>query len=418
MSLLPPLGTIPHPAHLYRSFLQHLRLLPDPHVWSILQPRFRRLLETPGASPSFVQGAIELDSTAIAEEVDGDVPHAESSKAASIRKHRRLKAISEAQEHLNRLRAAVACHPHALTRLLEESYGQRGSVRWELIRAISLPYGSTTRTPLPPPLLPLRPPPPPPSEAQPRARKTLPDCRVRKIALRQTYKSWEDVKPPIVLPSSSASQLHLVNDMDGVVKGTGWERTGVIANLRHFAGLPPDSHSLPGLSDKTTPSSSSLPISSTAALPKHIRLIFPSKLNPTLREEPYPPPRPKATRANPRTWGVPRVLTNRLVRRTYRRLWDNLVWVRPVDVTGSPLGGLGEGEGEQKRVGEERWKRCTYDEMRAWERGESDRDGITPKSGKKGVKPRKERRSAAVPNNVEDHRWSEGTDDERRLLGL
>lgn len=36
------------------------------------------------------------------------------------------------------MRAAVACHPHALTRLIEESYGVRGRVKWDLIK-VTLP---------------------------------------------------------------------------------------------------------------------------------------------------------------------------------------------------------------------------------------------------------------------------------------
>jgi hypothetical protein len=34
------------PAEIYRSYLRHLRLIPDPHVWATLQPRFRSLLQT------------------------------------------------------------------------------------------------------------------------------------------------------------------------------------------------------------------------------------------------------------------------------------------------------------------------------------------------------------------------------------
>lgn len=37
-------------------------------------------------------------------------------------------------QELNKLRAAVACHPHALARLLEESYGQRGNLRWQRLQ--------------------------------------------------------------------------------------------------------------------------------------------------------------------------------------------------------------------------------------------------------------------------------------------
>ena len=37
-------------------------------------------------------------------------------------------------KELNHLRAAVACHPHALARLLEEAYAQRGPMRYQLIQ--------------------------------------------------------------------------------------------------------------------------------------------------------------------------------------------------------------------------------------------------------------------------------------------
>lgn len=37
-------------------------------------------------------------------------------------------------QELFQLRAAVACHPHALIRLLEEAYAQRGPLRYKLIQ--------------------------------------------------------------------------------------------------------------------------------------------------------------------------------------------------------------------------------------------------------------------------------------------
>ena len=35
---------------------------------------------------------------------------------------------------MNDVRAAVAVHPHALARLVEEAYGQRGPLRFKLMR--------------------------------------------------------------------------------------------------------------------------------------------------------------------------------------------------------------------------------------------------------------------------------------------
>lgn len=136
--LLPP--QLPPPslprAKLYRLFLQHLRFLPDPQVWTTSVPRFRKLLETPGPSPS---GSNPSDND-------------ESHKVVEIREWRREKALKKAHkvrwivlhlpgltpgyvlQELNKLRAAVACHPHALARLLEESYGQRGNLRWQRLQ--------------------------------------------------------------------------------------------------------------------------------------------------------------------------------------------------------------------------------------------------------------------------------------------
>ena len=37
------------------------------------------------------------------------------------------------RQEMDKLRAAVSGHPHALLRLLQEAYGQRGAVKWSLI---------------------------------------------------------------------------------------------------------------------------------------------------------------------------------------------------------------------------------------------------------------------------------------------
>lgn len=82
--LLPP--RLPPPslprAKVYRLFLQHLRFLPDPQVWITTVPKFRKLLETPGPSPS---GSNPADN-------DG------TRKVNEIRKWRREKAMKKAHK--------------------------------------------------------------------------------------------------------------------------------------------------------------------------------------------------------------------------------------------------------------------------------------------------------------------------------
>lgn len=98
------------PKQLYRSFFRCLRHLPDPHVWSILQPRFRTLLHR---------------STCITE------IHAESSAQGALR----AKIFREnVEDELRRLHMAVSYYPHALKRLLDLCYGRKGHIRWQLIR--------------------------------------------------------------------------------------------------------------------------------------------------------------------------------------------------------------------------------------------------------------------------------------------
>lgn len=77
----PPSPSLPR-AKLYRLFLQHLRFLPDPQVWITTVPRFRKLLETPGPSPS-----------------GSDPSHEdESRKLVEIREWRREKALKKAHK--------------------------------------------------------------------------------------------------------------------------------------------------------------------------------------------------------------------------------------------------------------------------------------------------------------------------------
>ena len=42
LSNAPPALPSQSRAQLYRSYLQHIRLLPDPHLWSVLIPQFRK----------------------------------------------------------------------------------------------------------------------------------------------------------------------------------------------------------------------------------------------------------------------------------------------------------------------------------------------------------------------------------------
>ena len=94
------------PKQLYRSFFRYIRHIPDPHVWSILQPRVRGLLEKSTRNDP------------------------ESSAQAQLRA---VRARRRAEDEARRLHMAVGCYPHALRRVLGDCYGQTGSVRWRLI---------------------------------------------------------------------------------------------------------------------------------------------------------------------------------------------------------------------------------------------------------------------------------------------
>ncbi|AFR97120.2 hypothetical protein C343_05255 [Cryptococcus neoformans C23] len=361
----PPSPSLPR-AKLYRLFLQHLRFLPDPQVWITTVPRFRKLLETPGPSPS-----------------GSDPSHEdESRKLVEIREWRREKALKKAHKELNKLRAAVACHPHALARLLEESYGQRGNLRWQRLQEISAPSGSIlSQTSLPPPLMPLKPSPLPPDDSQARARKRIPACRLRKQAQRLVRRDWKGVQPPLYLPSSSESKD---NDVDK--KG----RT-MVDNLRIFAGL----------SKEPTSPLTSITALDLSPLPSNLSRIFPTDPRKTrsLPLPPYPPPRPKHTRSNPHTWSLPRKLSGRLVRRIYKRLWDKLIWVRPV-------------KGDK-------WKKCGYGELQDWGQGLIEESLVeTDPGSNKGKKSKKDRAIERTPKNIDSSKWSCATPEDRQWLSF
>jgi hypothetical protein len=117
------------PRELYRSFYRHLRHLPDPHVWSILQPRFRHLLERSSRQRSVsLQREGDKDGHPFLVVASND--EAESSARGALRAARARKNV---EDELRKLQMAVSCYPHALRRLLAECYGRTGNVRWELI---------------------------------------------------------------------------------------------------------------------------------------------------------------------------------------------------------------------------------------------------------------------------------------------
>jgi hypothetical protein len=46
------------PPKLYRSFLKHLRVLPDPHAWSVLQPRIAKAIRGARIEPESSADAV------------------------------------------------------------------------------------------------------------------------------------------------------------------------------------------------------------------------------------------------------------------------------------------------------------------------------------------------------------------------
>lgn len=247
---------------------------------------------------------------------------------------------------------AVACHPHALTRLLEESYGRRGAVRWQLINVrgscrlgvpsadkknimltSSPPISPTIRSPLPAPLRPHGPPSLPTKELPERARTILPKTATRRATARSLQRDWAGVKVPLVLPAPT----------EGSGPGTGWEAKGVVESLRMLAGLEGNTKNC------GNPLLRPLDLPSFIHLAPRIQRIFPRcPERYTLPEPPYPAPRPRATRQNPGTWSAPRTFTTRLLSRTYKRLWNSLVWSR----RRSRLNGAD--------TGAEVWEACGY----------------------------------------------------------
>ncbi|WVQ74351.1 hypothetical protein IAR50_003951 [Cryptococcus sp. DSM 104548] len=365
--LLPPpsAGLRSRPAT-YRLFLRHLRHIPDPHVWHTAVPRIRKLLTTPGPSPS-------------------PPPQDDQARGTweGIRQWRAQRAMKRACKELSQLRAAVACHPHALLRLLEKSYYQRGACRWDRLRSIlsesnpSSPPLNTLSTPIPPPLRPLLPRPPGPPDPIVRARATLPEWRRERKKAELHERNWNLLKAPVYLPDTRP----------GMGQGNQVERSKV-DNMRILAGLADG------------------PLS-TRALPRHLARIIPKSLDPSSRRklpvEPYPPPRPSHTRQNPSTWKLPREFTTRLRERTYRRVWDGLPWVRPV------------------AEGGEKWRLCTWAEVQAWEQGVAQE---TPAAGPvcKGKDTGRRAKKAAKAHQAQEgkeldpNKWPRATEMDRQWL--
>lgn len=160
-----------------------------------------------------------------------------------------------------------------------------------------------------------------------RARTVVPKVMQRKAAKNEWAFQWKRVKVPLVLPGGGR---------------TGWEGKGVVEGLQQLAGrgqvhLPPP----PRRSEMapTTYERGQLP--TFYILPPSLQACFPRRPVKHQVVE-YPRPRAALTRQNPSTWGEPRNFTARLLRRTYKRLWDSLPWVR-------------------ERQG--KWVACTYEDM-------------------------------------------------------
>jgi hypothetical protein len=319
------------------------------------------------------------------------------------------------------------------------------------------------RPPLPPPLIPLR---PDPILAQPvqRARKTVPPTAIRRAEKRAWTRDTKLVKAPLVLPTSGVRDVDLTHGervwsgsgTGTVPVGTGWERRGVVRSLRILAGLEGRLSGLAGLEgsqplvprrsrqddDSTTTtrndgrpnqedkqsqmSASSIfpPLPTMDRLPPQFRRIFPREpVSRSAVPTPPPPPPPRNTRQNPRIWTPPRLLTPRLIQRLYHRLWKTLEWVRPAVHRSSTLEGDSSVQSRSDQVGRVggaetekdgmypgnepiRWVKCSWEEMRMWERGEEVRDGR--------CKKKKKMETAARP---EEGRWSVASEEERMWLG-
>ncbi|ORY22380.1 hypothetical protein BCR39DRAFT_385607 [Naematelia encephala] len=388
--------------HLYRAYLQHIRFIPDPHIWLMMIPRMKELCRHREALDETSDGYSSLVKPDVNDNDADDLPMGVVSFELE-----RIRTLKRARKELAGMRAAVACHPHALQRLIERAYGQRGRIRRDLITRICetspppAPHPAayllgSGRPDLPPPLQATRPAPVPPQPASPRARQYVPKKAGKRKAVANWARDWDRVLVPLVLPQ------WLPRGQPSAM--TGWEGCGVVESLRVLTGddtgqVENGAQPLPLPSPTPTPSSSPsrypIPdprkLSTFLSLPANLQRLFPVNLPASTRDlERYGVPRRRETRANPSTWRGPRPLTLRLLQRIYRRFWDTLVWVRPAD-SGA-------------------WVRCSFHEMAAWEKGTELQDIPTMA----GLKKRRKKGPMAVP--FEQARFAHATEDEARWL--
>ena len=89
-------------AVLYRSYLQHLRLIPDPHVWNILVPPFRRLCEDPYAGPNDVRDTEDkesgIDSKTASGSKGAQLEWTEERRAEGLRESRRKRSFKKLEK--------------------------------------------------------------------------------------------------------------------------------------------------------------------------------------------------------------------------------------------------------------------------------------------------------------------------------
>ncbi|CAK9781454.1 hypothetical protein CC85DRAFT_282726 [Cutaneotrichosporon oleaginosum] len=365
----------PTPRATYRTLLHCLRFIRDPHIWLIASIRFRTLLH-------------EANKQLPAHLKDG-------SPELEVCKEQRERAWKHLKTELNEVRAASACHPHALTRLIEECYGVRGRVKWELIKNVTLStplkrnewpqavldkvpdpetrYPPMTLQPLPPCLRPLskkR----PDEQPVPRARTILPPAAVRRVARKDWEWAWANVSVPVVFPENE----------DGAA--TGWEGKGVIETMRQLAGLesPPAAPTPPRRAGVVTLRGPRDPPPSFQNLPNSLQAAFPRRSPRSYRPlPPFPPPRASLTRSNPQTWKYPRKLTARLIRRVYKSVWDRLDWVAKVPLrknsAGVVIGGWQRSDSETVLTGSSRGGPAEWrDASSRWvEAGEADLKWLT-----------------------------------------
>ncbi|KAL1405097.1 hypothetical protein Q8F55_008720 [Vanrija albida] len=324
------------PRALYRSYLFHLRWLPDPHVWAQLAPHFKDNLRAAAAAEKLIE-----------EPVDGG---AESSASGAARK-RVLHLQKRVKKDHVALRAAVAYHPKALERLLQKCYAQRGRVRWELIKNVTLTsplapsdwpeeaqrnskyalerrFPPSTHQPLPGALKPLTY--IPPLRIIPdRARIAVPRSEVRREQRRQWEEGWKRARVPLAIPP---------NDL-GV--STGWENLGVVEALRQLAGVgqtprvpPPPSRGDSAASPPPPPEVVPTRLPTFTALPRSLQAAFPRRPVTGRVPDPYPRPPKRHTRDQPKKWADPMPLTPRVLRRAYGRIWDSSCWIQPPKTEG------------------------------------------------------------------------------------